>query len=528
MYKRLALFSLFTLCLTSCGGDNLGTGANTLIYGRGGDAEGLDPIHESVGETVKVLVNVYDTLITYDDKTLELVPGLAESWESSDEGLVWTFHLREGVKFHDGTNFNADAVIFSLERLIEGESHPHVHSAVIPFQPSYQVIDKIEAIDPLTVRITLKHPDAVFEQNLCVYAASIVSPTAVKKYGKDFAENPVGTGPFKFVHWNRDEELILERFEDYWRKEPIRLERVIFVPVSESTVRVKQLKRGEIHIADNLPPAELDALEGEPGIRLQEETSLSVGYLAINNERPPLNLPKVRKAIWHAIDKQQLIEDQYVGHATSAVNMVPPAMWAYNDDLTDREHDPQKARTLLEEAAAEHGFSLPLELQLFVMNRPRPYMPLPDRTAVFIKDQLERVSIEVTIVKKDINEHFQSLSRGEHDLGLAGWTNDNNDPDNSLYQLLHSENIHAKGNNLARFRNAEFDELITAAKQELDRDKRQELYHRAQEIVWNEAPTVPLVHTPGRVAQRDELRGYKLHPSSLVRLRHAYLEGDDE
>jgi peptide/nickel transport system substrate-binding protein len=493
-----------------------------LIYGRGGDADGLDPIHTDVGETVKVLVNLYDTLVTYDDRTLDIVPSLATKWETSADGRTWTFHLREGVKFHDGTTFDAEAVRYSFARITD-DDHPDVYSEVIPFEPTFEGIERIEIVDPLTIRFHLKRPDAVFLENLCMYAASIVSPTAVKKWGPRFAIHPVGTGPFRFVHWDRDEQLILDAFDAHWRGPP-GAERVVFVPVSESAVRAKQLERGEIHIADNLPPATLDALAELPQIVVQSQRAINVAYLTMQTQKPPLDNVKLRRAIWRAIDKEKLIRDYFGGHAEPAVNMMPPTLWGYNDAIEDRAYDLDRARQLVKQAQAEEGFALPLELDLFVMDRPRPYLQLPRETAVFIKDQLKKIDIDVRIVTSRINEHFRRLSNGEHDLGLAGWLSDNGDPDNFLYVLLNSQNIRAGGTNHSQYKNAEVDRLTLAAKRELDREKRAAMYRRVQEIVFADAPAVPLAHTTVRVAQRKELKGYYLHPGSLVRLRNAYFE----
>ena len=509
---------LAVMILTGCGGPV--APQDTLIYGRGGDADGLDPIHTDVGETVKVLVNLYDTLVTYHDRTLEIVPALATHWETSADGRTWTFHLRPGVTFHDGTPFNAEAVKYSFERLLQPD-HPDVYSEVVPFRPTFDEIDRIEIVDPLTIVFHLKRTDAVFLENLCMYAAMIVSPTAVKKHGPDFTSNPIGTGPFQFVNWERDEQLVLEAFDDHWRGAP-KVSRVVFVPTSESAVRAMQLERGEIHIADNLPPATLDALAELPQIEIQEQQAINVGYLTMQTQQPPLDNPKLRRAIGHAIDKAQLVRDYFGGYATPATNMMPPSLWGYNDEIEDRAFDLDKARELMQQAQAESGFDLPLELTLFVMDRPRPYMQLPRETAVFIKDQLKQIDIDVRIVQSEINEHFRRLSNGEHDLGLAGWLSDNNDPDNFLYVLLNSDNIRTGGTNHSRYRNAEVDRLTEAAKQVLDRGRREAMYRRVQEIVFADTPTVPLVHTTIRIAHRKEVQGYYLHPGTLVRLRNAY------
>ncbi|MCA9227629.1 MAG: ABC transporter substrate-binding protein [Planctomycetales bacterium] len=515
-----ALFGV--VLLGGCRGQSASAPADTLIYGRGEDAQSLDPIATDIGESVKVIVNLYDTLVAYDDETLDLVPSLAERWEHSDDGLTWTFHLRPDVLFHDGTPFNAEAVVFTFRRLID-EQPEFAYTQARPYKPNFSNIADVEAIDERTVQFQLREPSAVFLKNIAMFPASIVSPTAVKQHQEAFGANPVGTGPFRFARWLRDEQLVLEAFDEHWRGKPD-LARAIFVPVSESATRVSQLKRGEIHIADNLPPAELDALAQTPGIVLQEQTGLNVAYLTMQTEKPPLDNTKVRQAIAHAIDKPRLVDVAYAGHARPAVNMVPPAMWGHHNELKDRPYDVAQAKQLLEEASAEAGFALPLSLTLSVMSQPRPYMQEPLQTASFIKDALAAIGIDVEIQTKPVNQHFDHLMSGGHELGLAGWSSDNNDPDNFLYSLLDSDNIGEHGNNLSRYNNPEVHRLLLAAQSELDDAARLKMYLQAQELIFADAPVVPLVHTQVRIAQRDVLKGYLLHPSNLVRLRLARIE----
>ncbi|MBP90000.1 MAG: ABC transporter substrate-binding protein [Planctomycetaceae bacterium] len=496
---------------------------NTLIYGRGEDAKTLDPINAETGETVKVILNLYDTLVAFCDETLEIVPSLAESWETSEDGLSWTFHLREGVKFHDGTPLTADAVVFSFQRLMQ-DDNPFVGDPARPYKPSYQVIQKITAVDPLTVTFELGQPNAVFLNNVAMFPTSIVSPTAVKKDIKGFGTNPVGTGPFKFNRWLRDQQLVLEANDNYWRERP-RIDRVIFVPVSESATRVQQLRRGEIHIADNLPPQELDALAKIDGLEILEQVSMNAAYLAMQTEKPPLDDVRVRQAIGMAIDKQSLARVAYAGHAIPAVNLLPRDMWGHNNDIEDRPFDINAARKLLQEEAAEKGFELPLKLSLSVMSEPRPYMEQPLQVAAFVKDALAEIGINATIDPKPVTPHFAAMMAGEFEIGLAGWTTDNGDPDNFLYSLLDLDNISDSGNNMSRYRNEELHALLLAGQRELDRDKREQIYHRAQELIFADAPIIPLVSTRQRAVQSSRVKGYKLHPGMLIRLRHAYLEG---
>ncbi len=515
------------LCLVlGCGGNKGGgTAAQqaTVIYAQAEDPKTLDPINTDIAEAVHVLTNLFDTLVTCDETTTEIVPALAERWETSADGLTWTFHLRTGVVFHDDTPCDASAVKESLDRLILKE-HPLVFDPVRPYQASFQVIEKVDVTDPQTVVLTLRNPSAVLLANLAMFPASIISPTAAKKYGKDFAEHPVGTGPFQIRKWDRDQRLVLSRFDKHWRGAAAS-ENVIFVPVKENATRVQRLRRGEIHLADGLTPIEYDSLSKEQGISVQEIPGMNVAYLTMQSTKAPLDDLRVREAIWHAIDKRQLNKVVYSDHAVPAVSMVPPPMWGYNDKLQDRSFDVTIAKQKLAEYAAEKGLTLPLKLQLSVMSQARAYMPDPKSMAGFMKDSMREVGIELEIVFRDVNQHFEALMKGEHQLGLAGWNSDNSDPDNFLYTLLDSANINDQGNNLSRYRSAEFDELMRQGQKEMDLNKRLEIYLAAQEQVFKDAPVVPLVHTKLRVALSSRLAGYQLHTTGLVRLRKAHLEG---
>lgn len=522
MPRWIALILLVVVAALPLGCRRSSATPDILLYGQAEDPATLDPINTDVAEAVHVMTNVYDTLVTYDDRTTDVVPALAESWTTSEDGKTWTFKLRPNVKFHNGDDFDSAAVKLTFERLLADE-HPLVFDPARPYKPAYEMIDRIETPDPLTVVFHLKQPSAIFLANLCMFPASIVSPRGLEENKAQFAERPVGTGPFKVVKWQRDQQLLLEAFPEHWRGAP-KVARLVFVPIKEGATRAQRLERGEIHVAESLPPTELDRLAKSPNVAVDEQVGMNVAYLTLQTEKPPLNHRKVREAIAMAIDKKKLIEVGYAGHAQPAVSMVPPSMWGHNDQLKDHEYDPEKARDLLAEAADEHGFTLPLRLNLSIMNQARPYLPQPLPTAGFLRDSLREIGIELNIVGRDVNQHFEHLERGEHQIALAGWNSDNSDPDNFLYTLLDPDNIAERGNNLSRWRNDRFHELMLAGRQETDLEKRLPIYLEAQQIVVDEVPVIPLVHTNLRTAMSSNLKGYELHPTGLVRLRGAHFE----
>jgi peptide/nickel transport system substrate-binding protein len=316
------------LVIAGCGCTGSGSppsGTSTLIYAQPEDPKTLDPINTDIAEAVHVITNLFDTLVTYHDETTELVPALAERWETSDDGLAWTFHLRPGVNFHDGTPLNSEAVEVSLARLIEPQ-HPLAFDKARPYQPSYNMIAAIETPDEQTVVLRLKHPSAILLANLAMFPASIVSPAALEQHRAGFAEHPVGTGPFRFVKWRRNQQLVCAANDDYYAGRP-QIDNLVWVPVKENATRVQRLARSEVHVAENLTPAELDSLAGNPRLIVAEQVGMNVAYLTMQMEKPPLDNLKVRQAIYMALDKQLLIKVGYGGHAEPAVTVVPPSMW---------------------------------------------------------------------------------------------------------------------------------------------------------------------------------------------------------
>ncbi|MFP6591884.1 MAG: ABC transporter substrate-binding protein, partial [Candidatus Latescibacterota bacterium] len=320
-----ALLVLLTLGLLACGGSDGSAGQvdAVLVFGRGSDSVGLDPALETDGESMKVCDNLYENLVTYASGTTEVVPQLAQSWDVSDDGLRWTFHLRTGVRFHDGTPFNADAVLFSLGRQFF-QAHPFHKPSAGTY--SYwkdmsmdAVVADMRADDDSTFVIELAEANAPFLSNLGMNFCAIVSPSAVRRHGADYFKNPVGTGPFRFVEWRKDERIVLGRNDDYWG-EPASLDRLVFKYVQDPSVRFLELRSGAVHGIDNVSPEFTDAIRQDPGLDLLTQPGMNVGYLAMNMELAPFGDVRVRRAVNHAVNKQALVENFYAGLAVAAVN----------------------------------------------------------------------------------------------------------------------------------------------------------------------------------------------------------------
>jgi peptide/nickel transport system substrate-binding protein len=495
------------------------SGPKQLIYGRGADTKTLDPIKETDGETFRVTENIYETLVTYEDTSTKVVPGLAESWTISPDGLTYTFKLRQGVKFHDGTDFNADAVVFNFERWMDksnkyhdAEGYPYYNDMFGGYKgDKTHAIASVKAVDPYTVEFKLTRTQAPFLANLGMSPFAIASPKAIE--AGTLAEHPVGTGPFKFVEWKRNDSITLEKNPDYWDKGYPKLDKVVFKVIPENTARLTALTSGEIDLMDGLSPEDVESVKENKELQLYLRPSMNVGYLAFNTEKKPFDNPKVRQAIGHAINKKALIDAFYGGLAEPAKNPMPPSLWGHNDDIKDREYDLEKAKQLLKEAGLENGF----KVKFWAMPVARPYMPDPQKIAEAIQQDLKKIGIETEIVTMEWATYLEKTRKGEYDMCLLGWNGDNGDPDNFLYTLLDKNTI--DGNNIPRYASEEAHQLLEKAQTSSNQDERTSLYKKAQEVIFNDAPMIPLVHSTPPLAGKANVADYVPHPTGSESLK---------
>jgi ABC-type transport system substrate-binding protein len=480
-----------------------------LIFGRSGDSVGLDPARETDGESFYAAEQIFDNLVEFKNGTTEVQPALAKSWDISDDGLEFIFHLEEGVKFHDGTPFNADAVVFSLARQFK-EDHPYYDLGPWKYwgyMDMSNIVDDVVAVDEYTVKMTLKKREAPFLANLAMDFAAMVSPAAFEKYGEDFKSNPVGTGPFTFVSWKKDDSIIVERNEDYWRQ-PAYLDRLILRVIPDATARYLALQKGEIDVMDFPSPEDIAEMKADPEIKVIQQAGLNVGYLALNCEKEPFDNKLVRQAMNYAINKDEIITAVFGDAGTPAKNPLPPTMWSYNDDIEEYPYDPAKAKELLAEAGYPDGFST----DLWAMPVSRPYFPDGRKVAEIMQAQLKEVGVEAEIVSYEWGTYLDKTDTGEHSSALLGWTGDNGDPDNFLFVLLSIAAAEVPAGNIAFWKNEEFNDLILQAKETFDRDERTELYEQAQVIFHEEAPWIPVAHSVVTEPMQPYVMDFKLSP----------------
>jgi len=509
--------------------------SGTLVFGSSGDAVRLDPGDVTDGESIQRMDNIFEGLVFFKSGTTEIEPCLATSWEISEDGKEITFHLREGVKFHDGTDFNADAVVFAFARQYD-TNHPYYQYGQWPYWGwMYGDIDKVEKIDDYTVKVVMKKINASIMTSLAMFTVNIVSPANAEKYKEDAFKNPCGTGPFKFVEWVKADHITLEANEDYWR-ERAKLDKLIFKVIPDGSARLMALEVGEVQGIEYINPVDFDRIRANKDLVLMSEPGMNIGYMAINTgygyidannnyardieEEPlvktpgyyePLTKKKVRQAINMAIDKQSIVDNLYMGTAIKAKNGMPPFMLGYNDDIIDYPYDPAKAKELLAEAGYPDGF----EVTLYVMPVSRPYMFDPPKIGEAIQSYLGAVGIKVNIYQVDWGTYLQETMDGNAQMCLLGWTGDNGDPDNFL-NVLYGANVCSIGTsgNYGFYINSTAQALLTEALATYDTEKRATYYKKFQEMIHEDACYVYLAHSNQNLAFRANVKGYVLHPTS--------------
>ncbi|WP_324716472.1 ABC transporter substrate-binding protein [Carboxydochorda subterranea] len=501
--------------------------AASIVVGLQAEPTALDPHQISDYNSSRATMGMYDSLLRFKDGSTELEPGLAQSWTVSKDGLVYTLKLRRGVRFHDGTPFDADAVVFNIQRQID-PSHPYHQTGTFPYAEfTFGKVKRVEKVDAYTVRFVLEQRYAPFLANLAMHAAAMVSPAAIRKYGKEIAKHPVGTGPFRFVRWTPGVEVVVERNPDYWDKARVpRIQQVVYRPVVEDQTRLAQLEAGELDFIVNVPPDDLPRLRSDARWQVIEQPGMHIWYLVLNNQKPPFNDVRVRRAVNYAINRRAIVEGILKGTGVLADNYIPPVLWGYDEEVHAYPYDPEKARQLLAEAGYPKGLSVD-----FWVPQSGSGMQQPVAMAQAIQSDLAKVGIRVNIQTFEwgtyLDKVFASDPAQVAEMHEMSWVGDNGDPDNFLYILLSGHQWPPNGFNESFYRNPEVDRLLVAAQQSSDRTERAGLYKRAQALIMRDAPWVPFDHETQIVVARKEIQGFVLHPTGVFRFETVRLQGQE-
>jgi len=496
--------------------------AKTFVYCSEGSPEGFDPGLYTAGTTFDAAAHtVYNRLLEFKPGTTEVIPGLAEDYQISEDGLEYTFKLRPGVKFHTTEYFtptrdlNADDVVYSFERqwksdnpwnkYVAGANWEYFNSMGLP-----DLLESVEKVDDMTVRIKLKRPEAPFLASLAMPFASIMSKEYLDKLEADGQMNllnqqPIGTGPFQFVAYQQDAVIRYKANENYYNGKP-KIDDLVFAITPDASVRYQKLKAGECHLMPFPNSADVEDMKADPNLKVMEQEGLNVAYLAYNTKVAPFDNVKVRKALNHAINKEAIVEAVFQGQATPAKNPIPPTMWSYNDAIEDDVYDLDLAKKMLEEAGVSN-----LSMKIWAMPVSRPYMLNARRAAEIIQSDFQKIGVDVEIVSYEWAEYLERSKAEDRDGAvMLGWTGDNGDPDNFLHTLLGCEAV--GGNNRAQWCNEEFNNIVMKAKETSDADERARLYEEAQVVFKREAPWATIDHSLSVVPMRKNVEGFVQSP----------------
>lgn len=494
--------------------------AKTLVYCSEGSPEGFNPQFFTTGTTFDASsVPMFNRLVEFELGTTTLVGGLAESWTAAPDGLSYTFKLRRGVKFHESAKFkptrdlNADDVLFSYNRMAD-PNHPFAKTspgqtyAYFDDMGMKDIVDRVEKVDAMTIRFVLKKAEAPFMANMAMDFASILSAEYADKMKaagtpEVIDREPIGTGPFQFVSYQKDAVIRYKAFDGHWGGRP-KVDNLVYAITTDASVRYAKLKAGECHVMAFPKPADVALMKNDPNINLIQQNGLNIGYIAFNVEKKPFDSKPVRQALNMAVNKKAILDAVYQGAGQVAKNPIPPTLWSYNDKVQDYAYDPAKAKDMLAKAGAAGA-----EVELWYLPVTRPYNPDGKRMAELIQADWEKVGIKTKLLTYEWGEYRKRSKTGEQHAMMFGWSGDNGDPDNFFVPLLGCSAVKG-GGNVARWCNKDFEDLIQKAKGVTKQADRAALYEKAQVILKDEAPWITLAHSVRFDPVRKEVSGYKM------------------
>lgn len=473
----------------------------------GQQPETLDPYNTNITLTTAVTKSFYEGLFQFD-KDLVVKPVLAESYTVSDDALTYTFKLRPGVKFHDGTDFNAEAVKINMDRVLNPENALIRHN-------QFSRIERVEVVDPLTVRFVLKEPFGPFINSLAHPSAGMISPKALQEYGKDIGLHPVGTGPYKFVEWRQTDYIKGTRFADYWRQGYPKVDHVTWKPVLENSTRAAMLQTGEADFAFPMPYEQANTLKDNANLEIVAGPSIILRYVALNMQHKPFDDVRVRQAINYAINREALVKVAFSGYASPAQGFVPQGV-AYAHKMDPWPYDPAKARALLAEAGYPNGFETTLwggytnSTTLKVLQ--------------FLQQQLGQVGIKVSVLalepgqRTDMVDAAPDPQKAGVRMYYIGWSSSTGEADWALRPLLTSDAWPPKFDNNSYYSNPVFDGYIARALVSTSDDEKRDLYRKAQELLYVDLPWAPLVTENVLYARSKRLTGAYVMPDGNINI----------
>ena len=527
LWMLLLTFAL-TLVLAACNSDDDGgkstdgstdggtdggtetTAGGDLIIAELSDVQSLDPHGSNDVSSSNVQSNIFETLVIRDANG-ELAPGLAESWTQVDD-LTWEFKLRTGIKFHDGEDFNAEAVKKSFDRILD----PEVAS---PRAFLFEMVTEVKVIDDNTVQFITEYPFSPLLAHLTHNGGGIISPAAIDadyaaitddvKAGSVIGTGKAafGTGPFKYDDWTPGTELKIVKNADYWGT-AASVDSVTFKVIPESAVRIAELQTGSAHIIGAVEPSQVANVNTFPDASVLETPTSSLTYIGFNTNKEPFNNPKVRQAISKAIDRVTLIDGIYEGFGIPAISPLSPGIFGYTEDVTSMEYNLEEAKALLAEAGYADGF----KTTIWTNDN-----PARRNVAIVLQQGLKELGIDVEIQELEWGAYLEKTAAGEHDMFILGWSNSTGDADYGIYALFHSSQ-HGDPGNRSFYSNAKVDELLDAGRREADQEKRLGIYQEAIQIISDDSPMAFVLHPSNLVGVSKKVTGFSVSADSIYRL----------
>lgn len=506
----LVALAMFAVLASGCGGGTQKPAAvkDSLVVAQGTDVEDLDPHGIASTPSAIVTEHIFDTLVTLD-KDFKIVPRLAESWQSSPDGKEWTFKLRKGVKFTDGTPFNASVVKFNIERLLD----PKVK---VLLRGYIDQVAKVEVVDEYTVKMILKYPHAPFLARLSSASNAMMSSAAIQKYGADIARNPVGTGPYKVKEWVKGDKLVLERNEEYWGEKPA-IKTITFKPVPDNNTRLAMLEAGDADIIVRVPPVEYDRLSKNDKLKVVRSNSTREIYMVLNVNNQYLKDVRVRQALNYAVNKEEIVKGILKDAGKAVDSPLLAEMFPYKK-VGAYEFNPAKAKQLLAEAGYPNGFKL-------TIHHPVGRYLEDKRVIEAVQGYLKNVGVDAELKTMEWAAYLafvrKPADQAETQAFLMGWGPWILDGDQMLYPLFVSDEFPPGGNNYGFYKNAEVDALLKKGTSTTVEQERADAYGKAQELIMKDAPWIFLHSEMQIVAMKKNLDGVVVLPIEQLRLAGA-------
>ncbi|MBD2089137.1 ABC transporter substrate-binding protein [Microcoleus sp. FACHB-1515] len=529
----LVIAAVLTVGLTNCTGGSqtptaespaAGGGSpaatSALVFGSGGEPVNLEPGNITDGNSIYVQQQIYDRLLDTKPGTTEIVPALASEYTASEDGRTWTFKLREGVKFHDGTDFNAEAVKVNVERWWDPQSSLGFRDAGKTYEiwtdlfggfkgTPESTLQAINVVDPTTIEFQLKEPFAAFPAAIASGYFGIASPDAIQKAGASYGtagSTAVGTGPYVFKEWRTGDRIVLDKNPNYWNEGTPLQDQVVFRFITDPAARLAELRSGSIDFTTDLAPDQLSEVEGDANLKAVKRPSFNVGYFALNPSYEPLSKPEVRQAIAMAINRPEIVKAFWGDLGQTDASFLPASLDNFKDSsLQPYEYNPDRAKQMLASAGYPDGF----DLDLWYMPVSRPYFPTPKPIAEAMAADLSAIGIRANLQTKDWAAYLDDRNKEPgFQSFMLGWTGDYGDPDNFYYAHFGPGATQDLGN----WKDEKVIQLLEDGRKNPDAAQRQQIYQQVDKLLHEQAVRIPIVHSQPLLAQRNNVNGWEPSP----------------